>query len=113
MHSFVSETLCANYCLSNCFCLLFCVFTGGWGASGAPGMPGIGLDNMSNPGFNPGGMPAMVSDIPGCMNDLMDNSHIIKKIRAWRVVAVFLGHYQHFICFIQFKHWGIISDILF
>ncbi|KAI4888313.1 hypothetical protein NFI96_017612 [Prochilodus magdalenae] len=33
--------------------------TGGWGASGAPGMPGIGLDNMSNPGFNPGGMPAM------------------------------------------------------
>ncbi|XP_017580645.1 annexin A11a [Pygocentrus nattereri] len=33
--------------------------TGGWGAPAAHGMPGIGLDNLSNPGFNPGNMPAM------------------------------------------------------
>ncbi|XP_036402838.1 annexin A11a isoform X2 [Megalops cyprinoides] len=30
---------------------------GGWG--GGPGFPSVGLDNMSNPGFNPGNPPAM------------------------------------------------------
>ncbi|XP_015458852.3 annexin A11a isoform X3 [Astyanax mexicanus] len=29
----------------------------GWGAPAGPGMPGIGLDNMSNPGFNQPAMP--------------------------------------------------------
>lgn len=33
------------------------VFTGGWGAPGAP----IGLDNLPNPGFNASNLPGMVS----------------------------------------------------
>ncbi|XP_030626953.1 annexin A11a isoform X2 [Chanos chanos] len=33
--------------------------SGGWG--GAPGMPSIGLDNLSNPGFNASNLPGMPS----------------------------------------------------
>ncbi|XP_073729142.1 annexin A11a isoform X1 [Misgurnus anguillicaudatus] len=37
--------------------------SGGWGASGTPGMPGIGLDNLPNPGFTAANLPAMANQI--------------------------------------------------